>query len=112
MTIKTGWTGRYYEDFEVGDVYPHPIGRTVTQTDNIWFTLLTVNPNPIHFDARICCAHGVWPAAGGLHFYAGPGNRLVGQLICPKTQSTSAGNRCVYHIPFLTATRYTPPVRC
>jgi itaconyl-CoA hydratase len=51
MTIKTGWTGRYYEDFEVGDIYPHPLGRTVTQTDNIWFTLLTVNPNPIHFDA-------------------------------------------------------------
>lgn len=51
MTIKTRWTGRYYEDFEVGDIYPHPLGRTVTQTDNIWFTLLTVNPNPIHFDA-------------------------------------------------------------
>ena len=51
MAIKQGWQGRYYEDFEVGDIYPHPIGRTVTQTDNIWFTLLTVNPNPIHFDA-------------------------------------------------------------
>ena len=51
MAIKTGWTGRFYEDFDVGDLYPHPIGRTITQTDNIWFTLLTVNPNPIHFDA-------------------------------------------------------------
>ena len=29
MTIKEGWTGRVYEDFEVGDVYPHPLGRTV-----------------------------------------------------------------------------------
>jgi acyl dehydratase len=52
MTIKEGWSGRVYEDFEVGDVYQHPLGRTVTQTDNIWFTLLTVNPNPIHFDAH------------------------------------------------------------
>jgi len=42
--------GRYYEDFTVGDVYRHPFGRTITQTDNIWFTLLTVNTNPIHFD--------------------------------------------------------------
>lgn len=52
MTIKEGWVGRYYEDFEAGDVYPHPLGRTVTQTDNIWFTLLTQNTNPIHFDAE------------------------------------------------------------
>lgn len=50
MTVKEGWRGRYYEDFEVGDVYPHPLGRTVTTTDNIWFTLLTQNTAPIHFD--------------------------------------------------------------
>jgi itaconyl-CoA hydratase len=52
MPSKPGWTGRTYEDFTVGDLYQHPLGRTVTQTDNIWFTLLTVNPNPIHFDAH------------------------------------------------------------
>jgi acyl dehydratase len=50
MALKQGWQGRVYEDFEVGDIYQHPIGRTITQTDNIWFTLLTVNNNPIHFD--------------------------------------------------------------
>lgn len=50
MSIKQGWNGRYYEDFEIGDIYPHPIGRTITETDNIWFTLLTVNTNSIHFD--------------------------------------------------------------
>jgi acyl dehydratase len=43
-------TGRCYEDFTVGDVYQHPVGRTVTETDNVWFTLLTVNNNPIPFD--------------------------------------------------------------
>jgi itaconyl-CoA hydratase len=50
MAIKEGWRGRFYEDFAVGDVYQHPLGRTVTTTDNIWFTLLTQNTAPIHFD--------------------------------------------------------------
>src|SRR5260370_12527485 len=50
MALKQGWTGRMYEDFEVGDVYQHPLGRTVLAADNVWFTLLTQNTNPIHFD--------------------------------------------------------------
>jgi len=50
MAVKDGWTGRVYEDFEVGDIYPHPLGRTVLPVDNSWFTLLTQNINPIHFD--------------------------------------------------------------
>jgi itaconyl-CoA hydratase len=45
-------SGRYYEDLEVGMVLRHPLGRTVTQTDNAWFTLLTANSNPIHFDVH------------------------------------------------------------
>lgn len=47
-----GWTGRYFEDFVVGDTYRHPLGRTITRTDNIWTTLLTQNSSPIHFDAH------------------------------------------------------------
>jgi itaconyl-CoA hydratase len=50
MAVKEGWRGRYFEDFEVGDVYEHPLGRTVTTTDNIWFTLLSQNTAPVHFD--------------------------------------------------------------
>ena len=50
MTRKLGWTGRFFEDFEVGDVYEHPLGRTITSADNIWFTLLTQNTAPVHFD--------------------------------------------------------------
>mgnify|MGYP002738717364 CR=1 FL=1 len=42
--------GRYFEDFEVGDVYRHPLGRTITETDNAWFTLLTMNTNQMHFN--------------------------------------------------------------
>ena len=43
--------GRFFEDFKVGDVYRHAIGRTLSETDNIWFTLLTCNTNEIHFNA-------------------------------------------------------------
>lgn len=42
--------GRYFEDFEVGHIYEHRPGRTITDTDNVWFTLLTMNTHPAHFD--------------------------------------------------------------
>lgn len=42
--------GRYFEDFAVGHVYEHRPGRTITESDNTWFTLLTMNQHPIHFD--------------------------------------------------------------
>lgn len=50
MALKTGWQGRFFEDFEVGDLYRARVGRTVTQADNIWLTLLTNNTNQIHFN--------------------------------------------------------------
>jgi itaconyl-CoA hydratase len=50
--IVDGWTGRFFEDFRVGDVYRHALGRTVLDTDNVWFTLLTQNTAPIHVDAH------------------------------------------------------------
>ena len=43
--------GRYLEDFKVGDVYEHRPGRTITESDNTWFTLITMNQHPLHFDA-------------------------------------------------------------
>jgi acyl dehydratase len=42
--------GRYYDDFTIGDVYEHRPGRTITESDNTWFTLLTMNTHPLHFD--------------------------------------------------------------
>lgn len=53
MTIKPGWRGRFYEDFEVGDVYRHPLGRTITDADNTWFTLLTMNTAQTHFNVEV-----------------------------------------------------------
>ena len=51
-TVKEGWVGRFFEDFEVGDIYRCRLGRTITETDNIQFTLLTNNTNQIHFNAH------------------------------------------------------------
>ena len=50
MSVKPGWKGRYYEDFEVGDIYRHPLGRTITESDNTWFTLLSMNSNQLHIN--------------------------------------------------------------
>ena len=44
--------GRYFEDFQIGDVYEHRPGKTVTEYDNHLFTMLTLNTHPIHFDAE------------------------------------------------------------
>jgi itaconyl-CoA hydratase len=48
--------GRSYDELEVGAVYRSRHGRTVLEADNVWFTLLTMNTNPIHFDAEYAAA--------------------------------------------------------
>ncbi len=50
MTVKEGWVGRFFEDFAVGDTFQSHIGRTITQADNIWMSLLTNNTNQLHFN--------------------------------------------------------------
>lgn len=52
MSVQPGWNGRFFEDFAPGDIYKHPLGRTVTATDNAWFTQLTLNTAHLHFDAN------------------------------------------------------------
>ena len=44
-------SGLYFEDFAPGDVFEHRPGRTVLDADNVWFTLLTMNTQQVHFDA-------------------------------------------------------------
>ncbi len=51
MVVKTGWEGRFFEDFEVGDIYRSRLGRTVYESDNVLFTLMSNNTNQIHFNA-------------------------------------------------------------
>jgi itaconyl-CoA hydratase len=57
MTVHEPSLGNYYEDFVVGDIYQHPLGRTINETDNTWFTLLTMNLNQNHFNAEFAKSH-------------------------------------------------------
>jgi itaconyl-CoA hydratase len=50
--IKKGWEGRFFEDFEVGDVYQHALGKTITELDNELFTMLTLNTQQAHFNSE------------------------------------------------------------
>jgi acyl dehydratase len=62
--------GLYYEDVVVGDIYKHWPGKTITESDNNIFTLLTMNPHPIHFDTEYCKheQHGKIVVVGTLVF--------------------------------------------
>jgi itaconyl-CoA hydratase len=51
MAKVTGWEGRFLDDFTVGDVYLHHGGRTISETDNTWFSLLTNNAHQVHVNA-------------------------------------------------------------
>jgi acyl dehydratase len=46
------WLGRFFEDVEVGDVFRSRLGRTITDTDNVWFTTVTMNTNQMHFNSH------------------------------------------------------------
>src|SRR6201986_3329921 len=50
--VRPGWGGRVFAGFAAGDVSEHPLGGTVTETNNVWMTLLTQNTAPIHFDSH------------------------------------------------------------
>lgn len=62
MATHPATLGRYFEDFVVGDVYQHPLGRTISEVDNTWFTLLTMNTNQNHFNAHAAATN---PITGG-----------------------------------------------
>ena len=49
-TLRPSWDGRFFEDFAIGDHFRHPLGRTISATDNAWFTLQTMNTNQFHFN--------------------------------------------------------------
>ena len=52
--------GLYFEEFEVGQTFRHPLRRTVTETDNILFSSLTLNPQPLHIDRHFCETETEW----------------------------------------------------
>jgi len=62
VTVHPAQLGRFLDDFEVGDVYQHPFGRTISEADSTWFTLLTCNTNQNHFNAHLAESN---PITGG-----------------------------------------------
>lgn len=59
VTVHPAQLGRFFEDFEVGDVYQHPFGRTISEADSTWFTLLTCNTNQNHFNAHLASSNPI-----------------------------------------------------
>jgi acyl dehydratase len=49
--------GLFYDQFHIGQMFKHPIRRTVTETDNVWFSALTHNPAALHLDEEYCREH-------------------------------------------------------
>ncbi len=82
------WRGRFFEDFAVGDVFRSRLGRTVTQTDNIWFTCLTLNTNQVHFNA-VQSERGIYgqPLVNSAFTLA-----LVTGMTVPDTSENAAAN--------------------
>lgn len=62
MTVHEAVLGRFFDDFVVGDVYQHPIGRTISEADVTWFTQLTCNTNQNHFNSHLARSN---PISGG-----------------------------------------------
>src|SRR5690349_22557644 len=83
--------GMYYEDFEVGRVYPHTLRRTVTQMDNMLFSNMTLNPQPLHIDREFCEKETDWgqPLMNSL-FTLG---LMVGIQVSDMTVGTTIANR-------------------
>lgn len=61
-TVHPAQLGRFFDDFIIGDVYQHPIGRTISEADCTWFTQLTGNTNQMHFNAHFARSN---PITGG-----------------------------------------------
>lgn len=90
--------GLYYEDFEVGAVLTHRLTRTVTQTDNILFSSMTLNPQPLHIDAHFCATETEWgrPLMNSL-FTLG---LMIGIAVNDLTLGTTIGNLGMTEVRF------------
>jgi acyl dehydratase len=81
--------GRYYEQFEIGDVIVHEPSRTVTEADNLIFCSITMNPQPLHLDHEFArkSIHGR-PLVNGLYTLG----LMMGLTVMETTLGTTAGN--------------------
>lgn len=82
-------TGKHFEEFAVGDVYVHVPSRTVTETDNVLFSTMTMNPQPLHLDAEFArtTEHGR-PVVNGMFTLS----LMMGLTVYDTTLGTTLGN--------------------
>ena len=100
--------GRYFEEFTVGDVYKHWPGRTITEHDDTWFSLMTMNQNPLHIDEHYAAGtqHGRRLVNGTFIF-----SLAVGMSVADASQIWNTNTSGTWRRPF-TATRSTPRPKC
>jgi acyl dehydratase len=106
MTTPTPWQpgmrhprgGRYFEDFTVGETIRHGLTRTVTQMDNMLFSNMTLNPQPLHIDAHFCATETEWgkPLMNSL-FTLG---LMIGISVGDTTVATTIGNLGMTDVKF------------
>ncbi|WP_324134337.1 MaoC family dehydratase [Bosea sp. (in: a-proteobacteria)] len=91
-------SGIYFEDFEVGAVIEHGLTRTVTQMDNMLFSNMTLNPQPLHIDAHFCATETEWgqPLMNSL-FTLG---LMIGISVNDTTVGTTIGNLGMTDVTF------------
>jgi acyl dehydratase len=92
--------GRYFEEFTVGEVIRHWPGRTITEADNTWFALLTMNQHPLHSDAHYaatCTSYGQRVVLGPLVFAVGIGMTVAD--ISGRAIANLEVERMVHHAP-------------
>lgn len=89
--------GLWYEDFEAGQVFDHEWTRTITEADNKWFSLLTMNTQPVHID-NVAAAKSVWkkPLVNSL-FTLG---LMVGMSVNDTTFGTTIANLGMTDVKF------------
>ena len=89
--------GMWFEEFEVGRTYQHTITRTVTEMDNMMFSCLTMNPQPLHID-RHFCAETEWgqPLMNSL-FTLG---LMIGISVNDLTIGTTVANLGMHEVKF------------
>jgi acyl dehydratase len=90
--------GLYFEDFEPGHVYEHRLRRTVTQMDNMLFSNLTLNPQPLHIDRHFCETETEWgqPLMNSL-FTLG---LMIGMSVNDLTVGTTIANLGMIEVKF------------
>ncbi|MCZ6628942.1 MAG: MaoC family dehydratase [SAR324 cluster bacterium] len=89
--------GLYYEEFEVGQVFEHPLGRTITEMDNTLFCALTMNPQPLHLDAAFAEKSEFGQRIVNSLFTLG---LLIGMTVGDTTLGTTIGNLGMTEVRF------------